>query len=329
MSVESENELDGKNPSEVEGTVEGKNGGHETDHGTSKSLRAFEREVESRSRAGPSTPERQELHKGPERIPESQPGGPHRPSWRAAPEPTEAEKATTKGEGHPTESDDTASEAASELGRKHLVPGTVLAGADQVIARSVAESESRISGREVTPTDWRVLKGDAGEGRTYVDLLSRYERERILRQPRLKDSDMERQPDFAISSARDSGKLAEIVDSKAWSLVRPRDKEGRPVSQEEFSRYLLEKPDASGLLNLAVLQKVVEEYASSPRLEPDGKVVLYFPENVIRYAPQVKHEIEGWSMTETARGHAVEVRSMGVWEDEIESDLRERLKRLL
>ncbi len=101
------------------------------------------------------------------------------------------------------------------------------------------------------------------------------------------------------------------------------------MSQEEFSRYLLEKPDASGLLNLAVLQKVVEEYASSPRLEPDGKVVLYFPENVIRYAPQVKHEIEGWSMTETARGHAVEVRSMGVWEDEIESDLRERLKRLL
>ena len=242
------------------------------------------------------TPEQQELHRGAEAIAEKQAGGPHRPSWESAP----------------------------EVPKRHLVPGTVLRETDDAIARSVGERDSRIQGRELTERDLRILKGDAGEGRTYVDLLDRYERDRIQHQPRFEDSDRTRNPDFVVISDEHSGKIAEIVDSKAWSLMRPRDGQGNPVSNEEFFRYLQQRPEAHALLNTQELQRVVEKYASSPRLEPDGKVVLYFPEDVIRYAPQVKQEIEGWSGTEIAHGRVVEVRSMDVWQQELWTDVYRR-----
>jgi hypothetical protein len=242
------------------------------------------------------TPEQQELHKSPETIPEKEAGGPHRPSWDSSPDASE----------------------------KHLVPDHALQGVDDHIARWAAEDDSRIQGRELTDRDLSILKGDAGEGRTYADLLGRYERQRILHQPRFEDPDRVRTPDFAVQSDRNPGRLAEIVDSKAWSLTRPRDAQGSPVADEEFFRHLQQKPDASSVINTAELESVVEKYASSPRLEPDGRVVLYFPEDVHRFAPQVKHELEGWSHTEVAHGRVVEVRSMGVSQEDLRKDWRTR-----
>lgn len=245
----------------------------------------------------PLTPERQELHKGAETIAETHPGGPQRPSW----------------------------ESPSESPEERLVPATVFQEANDAIARSVAERDSRIQARELTEHDLKILRGDAGEGRTYVDLLGKYERERIRHQPKYEDPDGIRNPDFAVISDRDPDKIIEMVDSKNWSLVRPRDAQGNPVSDEEFFRYLQQRPEAEGLLNTRELQDVVEKYASSPRLEPDGRVVLYFPEEVIRYAPQVKQEITGWSGTEIAHGRTVEVRSMRVWQEELQRDVERRL----
>lgn len=60
---------------------------------------------------------------------------------------------------------------------RHLVPSAVMAEADDAIARSRAERDSRIQGRALTARDGKILKGYAGEGRTYVDLLTRYDRD--------------------------------------------------------------------------------------------------------------------------------------------------------
>lgn len=243
------------------------------------------------------TYEQQELHKSPETMPEKEAGGPHRPAWDSSP----------------------------DIGKQHLVPAHVLQDVDDHIARWTAEEDSRIQGRELTDRDLSILRGDAGEGRTYADLLGRYERQRILHQPRFEDPDRVRTPDFAVASERNPGRLAEIVDSKAWSLMRPRDAQGSPVGDEEFFRHLQQKPDASSVISTTELESVVEKYASSPRLEPDGKVVLYFPEDVHRFAPQVKHEIEGWSHSEVAHGRVVEVRTMRVWQQDLREDWETRL----
>ena len=125
---------------------------------------------------------------------------------------------------------------------------------------------------------------------------------------------------------RDPEELAEIVDSKAWSLIRPKDRNGEPITEEDFYRHLQQHPEARIVLNMHELQGVVEKYASSPRLETDAKVVLYFPEDVIRYAPQVRQAIEEWSGTELACGKRVEVRSMRVWSEELSRDVRKRLE---
>jgi len=171
------------------------------------------------------------------------------------------------------------------------------------------------------------LKGDAGEGRTYVDLLGHYDRERILHQPRFKDVDSIRVPDFVVTSAQNPDKFIEIVDAKAWSLTRQRDAQGKPLNYEDFFSYLLERPDPRSVLNMHEMQRVVEKYASSPRLEIKGKVVLYLPEDIIRYTPQVPRQIQNWSGTDIAHGKVVEVRSMGVWNDELWDDVRTRLER--
>jgi hypothetical protein len=72
------------------------------------------------------------------------------------------------------------------------------------------------------------------------------------------------------------------------------------------------------------LQSVVERYSGSTRLEEGGKIVLYFPEDVMRYAPQIQTHIEGWSGTGIAHGHPVEVRSMGVWPADLRDDVSRR-----
>lgn len=238
------------------------------------------------------SPERQELHKSPEQLPEKEPGGPFRPS-RDAP---------------------------------HAVPAHVIQELDDHIAKWTAENDSRIQERELTDHDLRILKGDAGEGRTYVDLLERYDRERILHQPRFREEGKDRNPDFAVVDDNDPEKMAEMVDSKAWSVVRPKDADGKSVSGSEFSAYLQKEPAAGSLLNTSELKRVVENYSSCPRLASDGKVVLYFPEEVVRHAPQIQQEVESWSGTDLARGHGVEVRSMGVWQNDLWKDVRERLK---
>jgi hypothetical protein len=262
------------------------------------------------NKAQPTTPERQELHKSPETIAEKQPGGPQRPSWGLRPDPTSNETGLAKGES-PLE--------------KHLNLAHVQQDLDDEIARWTAQSDSRIQARAPAERDFATLKGDAGEGRTYVDLLGRHDPERILHQPRFDDPDRTRTPDFAVVSAKNPDGLAEIVDSKAWSLVRPRDALGNPVDDERFFRHLLQKPEANSVLNMGELQEVVGKYAASPRLEPDGKVVLYFPEEVCRFTPQVSQQIEGWSGTEIAHGRVVEVRSMGVWQEELQKDVKQRL----
>jgi len=245
----------------------------------------------------PPGPERQEIDKSSETVGEKEPGGAQRPSWESPP-------------GAP---------------ERHLVPAPVLQELDDHIARWVAERDSRIQGRELSERDLRILKGDAGEGRTYVDLLGRHESERILHQPRFEDSDRVRTPDFAVLSEQNQDRLVEIVDSKAWSLLRPREVQGKLLSDEEFFRYLQERPSPHTLVNTAELRMVVEKYTSSPRLEPDGKMVLYFPEEVTRFAPQVTHALEGWSGTDIAHGRTVEVRSMGVWHEDLWEDVRRRL----
>lgn len=220
------------------------------------------------------------------------------------------------------QSESTSGVMAAEVGKPHLVPAHVIGELDDHIARRTAADDSRLQDRELTPKDMRILKGDAGEGRTYVDLLGRYERDRILHQPRFRDPDRVRIPDFAVVSDSTPQKLAEIVDSKAWSLVRPADSRGQPMSNKSFYHYLQENQDARKLLSMGKLQEVVEKYATSPRLEQEGKVVLYFPENVLRYAPQVQRTIEGWSGREIAHGHTVEVRSMGVWDQDLWKDVQ-------
>lgn len=212
-----------------------------------------------------------------------------------------------------------------ERGDRHLVPATVIEEIDDAIARSRAETDSRIQGRELRDRDERIIKGDAGEGRTYVDLVSRYGRERIISQPEFDDPDRPRNPDFVVMSERHVGEIEEIVDAKAWSMRR-KDEHGRRMSHEEFFRMLQEDPRPDRLVNIHELRAVVTKYASSPHLARDGKVVIYLPEDVTRHAPQVKTKIEGWSGTEIAQGRTVEVRSMGAHEEDLWEDTERRRK---
>lgn len=217
-----------------------------------------------------------------------------------------------------------ADQTVDDAPKGHLVPAHVLANVDRQIATFTAESDSRIQGRELRESDKRVLLGDAGEGRTFVDLLGRYDRDRIMHQPRLDDSDRVRQPDFAVAAESDRRKISEIVDSKAWNLLRPTDSGGKPLERDDFYKYLQRNPEPERLMKLAALRETVEKYASSPRLDRDGRVVLYFPEEVHRYAPQLVAEVHGWSHTPLSHGREVEVRSMGVWRDDLWNDVSQR-----
>ena len=138
---------------------------------------------------------------------------------------------------------------------------------------------------------------------------------------------MTRNPDFVVTSEEDQNEIVEIVDAKAWSLARPRDASGKPLSREAFLEHLQSRPSAESVMNTRELRDVVSKYASSPRLAEGGKVVLYLPDDVVRYAPQVKEKIEGWSGTEVAHGRDVEVRSMRASEDDLWEDMERRQAR--
>lgn len=214
-----------------------------------------------------------------------------------------------------------------EISKQHLVVAGVEQELDTHIARRTAEKDSRIQGRELRKEDILIAKGDAGEGRTYIALLELYEPEQIDHQPCFTtDTGKGVKPDFVVCRDKQSDELIEVVDSKAWSLLCPKDTQGNPLSREDFFRYLQQHPNADSLLYMKNLQNTVENYACTPQLATDGKVILYFPENVMRYAPQIKQRIESWSGSEVANGHEVEVRSMGVWDDDLWIDVNKRYK---
>lgn len=116
----------------------------------------------------------------------------------------------------------------------------------------------------------------------------------------------------------------EVVDAKAWSLLRPTDASGEKVLTEDFMRSLLDHPNPAQLANMSELQKVVDRYSSSAELAPDGRVVLYFPEDVCRCAPQIVEEVESWSGSGSAHGRTIEVRSMGVWNSDLWAAVEKR-----
>ncbi|MBN2003170.1 MAG: hypothetical protein JXA21_07410 [Anaerolineae bacterium] len=209
--------------------------------------------------------------------------------------------------------------------KQHLVLAGIERGMDDFMARAIAEKDSRIQDRPFTRRDDRTLKGDAGEARTRNALRELYDAEQITHQPHLTtDAGKNINPDFVVRRDKQSDELIEVVDSKAWSLSRPKDAQGNRLSDDDFFRYLQQRPPADKLLYMNNLRNVVENYASTPQLASDGKVVLYFPENVMRYAPQIKQEIESWSGTAIAHGRAVEVRSMGVWDEDLWADVHKR-----
>lgn len=202
----------------------------------------------------------------------------------------------------------------------HLVPAHVIEQVDTHIAKWHAREDSRLDeSKEYTKDIKRILKGDAGEGYTYVRLLGQYEREQIVPQPaNLTDGDDSRiTPDFAVKSYAEPGAYQEIVDAKAWALIRPRDTDGEKVPYADFMRSLLDHPDPARLVNMGELKRVVNRYSSSPQLASDGRVVLYFPEDTLRYAPQLARELESWSGSEMAHRRTIEIRSMGVWNDDL------------
>ncbi len=210
---------------------------------------------------------------------------------------------------------------ALELKYPHKTPAYIIEQMDNEIAGWRAREHSRLDESEEYPKDnvRRILKGDAGEGYTHVRLLDRYEREQIMPQPKgITDREGNvKKPDFVVKSQTEPAAYEEIVDAKAWSLLRPREEGGEKISYTDFMRSLRERPNPARLVDMSKLKKVVNQYASSPQLASDGRVVLYFPEDTLRYAPQLKQEIEGWSGSELAHGRTVEVRSIGIWNDDL------------
>ncbi len=215
--------------------------------------------------------------------------------------------------------------STQEGAKKHLVVAGVEQELDDYMALRTAEKDSRIQERGLTKNDLLIAKGDAGEARTRNALRELYDAEQITHQPHLTtDTGKNINPDFVVRRDKQSDELIEVVDSKAWSLLRPKDAQGNRLSDDDFFRYLQQRPPADKLLYMNNLRNVVKNYASIPQLASDGKVVLYFPENVMQYAPRVKQEIESWSGTAIAHGRAVEVRSMGVWDDDLWADVHKR-----
>ncbi|HUW13026.1 MAG TPA: hypothetical protein VM537_25095 [Anaerolineae bacterium] len=202
----------------------------------------------------------------------------------------------------------------------HLTPAHVFEQMDNTIAEYRSSEDSRLDETKDYSRDAvrHIMKGDAGEGYTYVRLLERYDGSRIVSQPQVTVAGgQECRPDFGVRSENAPAGYEEIVDAKAWSLLRPKDSDDKRVSTEDFMRSLLDHPGPSRLVNMSGLQDVVDRYASSPQLSPDGRVVLYFPEDVCRYSPQIVQEVESWSGGELAHGRTVEVRSMGVWNSDL------------
>jgi hypothetical protein len=198
----------------------------------------------------------------------------------------------------------------------HPVPATRLAEIDNAIAHHAPEDHSILNDPDKVYERAKVerqLTGDAGERRAWVNLVKRYGHKRIIEQPNLKTPGGDKRPDFVVKSETEPGKYSEIVDSKAWRL------HARDASGELDYARLLEKPSASELISMSKLKKVVHDYSPSSDLASDGKVVLYVPEEIYRYAPQVRSEIESWSGTEIANGRTVEVRSLEVWQENQEN----------
>ena len=180
---------------------------------------------------------------------------------------------------------------------------------DHIAQRSAVEN-SLIPDRRWEKKLGRIFQGDAGEGYTYTDLVGRYGRERIIQKGELKKlyQSYKLEPDFAIRSDQDPDRIAEIVDAKAWY---PKGWYRMDVS------YLLNGPEVDRVVFISALRKTVNKYATAPDLQLDGKVVLYFPEEILRVAPSVKSEIESWSGSELTRGRTVEVRSMKAGLDDL------------
>lgn len=74
--------------------------------------------------------------------------------------------------------------------KAHLVPAHILDEVDKTIAEYRSVEDSRLDEGKDYPRDAvrYIMKGDAGEGYTYVRLLERYERDRIVTQPRIADA---------------------------------------------------------------------------------------------------------------------------------------------
>lgn len=186
------------------------------------------------------------------------------------------------------------------------------------IAYRTARADSSIRDQKLTRDDWdrlkNLLKGDAGEGFTYVRLLERYDSSQIIHKEALRQRyHGALKPDFAIQSKRDPNKLAAIVDAKAWYPKGWRNKD---------LDYLFDNPESKSVINMHALRQTVAKYAAAPDLEPDGRVLLFFPREIYRGVPNVKKEIESWSGSELTSGRTVEVLSMEVCEE----DLREAMK---
>ncbi|HKQ09100.1 MAG TPA: hypothetical protein VJ464_28515 [Blastocatellia bacterium] len=195
--------------------------------------------------------------------------------------------------------------------KSFLVAGTVIKQAEEALAENYAGESSMLDNDKAYEWDKvkHIRKGDAGEGFTRVRLADLYDYERIESQPKGLIKGQSR-PDFAVKSLTDPDKYEEIVDSKAWQLTIPgRETDNAPPT--------LEGIDSSRLLSINKLKSVVQRYTSSDKLETDGRLALYFPEEVLRLAPQIQKEIESWSGTELAHGKKVEVRSQGIWDDEL------------
>ena len=209
---------------------------------------------------------------------------------------------------------------ASSFERQHLVPAHVYEQMDIAISSLHARTNSRLRlEHEYDPESVsRIRKGDAGEGYTFVRLLEQHSAESIVSQPRLTDEiGRTINPDFAIQDPQDQSHYLEFVDSKAWSLLRPKDRDGTPVGTDEFFQRLHEHPNPDQLVNMSHLRNVVQRYTSSHQLRQDGTLTFYFPGDIFRYAPQVIDEIEGWSGTEIAHGRTIKSQSMGIWNEDL------------
>jgi hypothetical protein len=191
-----------------------------------------------------------------------------------------------------------------------LVPAHVFAESQRRIALWSMQENSDIPGRHRTRRTERIIQGDAGEGYTRADLVARYGRENVVGKHELRRRfDRALQPDYAVRSQQHSGQFSEIVDAKAWYS------RGWHRHQPADMRALLHDRQADTRVNLRGLEKTVAKYAAAPGLEPGGKVVLYFPDEILT-ATDLKQVVEGWSGSAITVGHPVEVRSMGAgWQE--------------